>query len=313
MTRALTNRLRGIFPPLPTPLTPGGNIDDEGLRRLIAHLVEGGVHGLWVLGSGGTYVAHTDDEKRRIVSTVVKEVGGAIPVLAGAGDCSTRKAIQGVELIAEAGADGAFVIPPFYFLHEQSELLNYFEAIAEVAPIPLMLYNNPANTQNGLTIDSIEQLSHVERIVGIKDSTCDLSYFQSLLHRFGTNPLFRVFQGGEFLVATSLLFGAHGAVFGLANVAPRLSVEIYEAARAKEVDRLVSLQERLVSLLEIEDIHGKGNDRSFLGGVQAALELLGVCSRTLPKPFLSFTEAEVARVDSILNKEGLLNLVRPQA
>lgn len=313
MTRSeLGEKLRGIYPPIPTPLTSEGSIDEKSLCSLVAHLLDGGVHGLWVMGGGGAFVLHTEDEKLRVIRTVVREARGRVPVLAGGGDCGTKKAIENLERVAEAGADAAFVIPPFYFVHDQSELRDYFEEISERAALPFMLYNNPINTQNGLRVETVVKLAKSENILGIKDSSCDYSFFQRLTQALKAFPHFKMFQGGESLVASSFLFGAHGAILGLANAFPRLCVDIYEAAQAKDVDRLITLQERFLSLLQIEDIHENGNDRSFLGGIQTALELMGICSRNLPKPFAPFAETEVRRVQAILNKYGVFDLARTQ-
>jgi len=301
----LQKSLKGIFPAVSTPLTEEGALDEKGLRNLVAHLLEGGVHGLWVLGSGGSFVALTDDQKLQIIRIVVEEVRGRIPILVGAGDCTTAKVIQNVNLVAEMGADAAFVVAPFYFFHSQSELICHYEEIALKAKLPIMIYNNPSNTKNGLSVENVAGLAKDERILGIKDSSCDFSQFLRLVQRLKGNERFRIFQGGELLVPASFLFGAHGAVFGLANVVPKLCVALYRAASAKDVDRLVSLQEQFLSLLRLEDIHGEGNDRSFLGGIQASLELMGICGRTLPKPFATFSGDELHRIESILKAERL--------
>jgi len=301
----LRNRLQGIYPAVPTPLTPAGSLDEKGLRRLTAHLLEGGVHGLWVMGSGGSYVTYSPGERQAVIRVVLQETGGRIPVLAGAGECGTRKAIETLAAVADVGADAAFVTTPYYFIHDQAELRGYFDSIAEDSTLPFVVYNNPINTQNGLTVETVAYLARQERILGVKDSSCDFGFFQRLVQRLKSFPDFRIFQGGEFLVAPSLLLGADGAIFGLANVVPRLCVSLYRAAKNQDVNQVIQLQEDFLQVLEVEDIHGRGNDRSFLGGIQAALELLGICGRTLPKPFATFSLEEVRRVANILESKGI--------
>ena len=304
-TEGLRQRLRGIYPAVPTPLTTAGGLDEGGLRKLIVHLLEGGVHGLWMLGSGGSFAVLTSQQRRQVTRIAVEEAAGRVPVLAGASDCATEATIANARTVADLGADGAFVVAPYYFFHTQDELLGHFEEVALEGRVPVMIYNNPINTKNGLTLESLDTLSRDHRILGVKDSSCDFALFQQLVHRFKDRPEFRIFQGSESTIAPSFLFGAQGAVLGVANVAPRLCVYLYEAAQRRQLDRLIALEAQFLDLLAIEQVDRGSTDRSFMGGIQAALELMGICGRTLAKPLVTFSEAEVAVVAQLLNT-GLL-------
>jgi len=273
------SHLSGIIVPLATPLHSDESVDEAGLRRLVQHVVRGGVHGVFVMGSTGEFAALADDERRRAVEVVVDEVKGKVPVLAGVGDSSTRRALLRVEQAQELGVDALVAILPYYHrVNNMEEAKEHFEAMAKAASLPIVIYNIPQRVGVSLTVEAIDDLREVPQVVGVKDSSEDFSRFQALV-RMGS-AAFRVFQGSELQAAAGLLLGAHGAVPGMANLAPRLCVELYEAARDMRVEQVRELHRALSELNRIYWLEGS----SPIGSLKAALEMVGICQPYPARP-----------------------------
>jgi len=273
------SHLSGIVVPLATPLHADESVDDASLRRLVQHVLRGGVNGVFVMGSTGEFAAVTDSERRRAVEIVVDEVKGKVPVLAGVGDSSTRRALLRVDEAQGLGVDALVAIMPYYHtVNTMEEAKAHFEAIAKAASLPVLMYNIPQRIGVSLTIDVVTDLREVGQIVGIKDSSEDFNRFQAMI-RMGS-AAFRVFQGSELAGAASLLMGAHGCVPGMANLAPRLWVAIYEAGHEGNVERVRELNRAASELNRIYSFEGS----SPIGGLKAALEMIGICQPYPARP-----------------------------
>jgi len=273
------SHLSGIVVPLATPLHADESVDDAGLRRLVQHVLRGGVNGVFVMGSTGEFAAVTDSERRRAVEVVVDEVKGKVPVLAGVGDSSTRRALGRVDEAQGLGVDALVAIMPYYHtVNTMEEAKAHFEAIAKAASLPVLMYNIPQRIGVSLTIDVVTDLREVSQIVGIKDSSEDFNRFQAMI-RMGS-AAFRVFQGSELAGAASLLMGAHGCVPGMANLAPKLWVAIYEAGHQGNVERVRELNRAASELNRIYSFEGS----SPIGGLKAALEMIGICQPYPARP-----------------------------
>ena len=302
----LKERVRGIFSAVPTPLTEDEGLDEPALGRVIEHLLSGGVHGLWLLGSGGEAATLSDAVRRDTVAATMSLVGGRVPVLVGTGATSTRQTIADTHLAGELGADGASILAPYYFRLSPDELRAHYEAVLRETDTPIMIYHNPWNTKLPMSVAMVEALSAHERVIGIKDSAGDFAFTQALLYRFHDRSGFRVFQGIETNVAATLLLGGDGAVLGLANLAPGLCVELYEVATRGDVDRAFALQARLSRLLESLSDGPDASDGLFVGGVKFGLSLLGICGPRATRPFRPLNAAEKDRLRQAMQGEGLL-------
>ena len=237
-------QVRGIIPPVVTPMLPDEEVDYPKLRRFIDHQIACGVHGIFVLGTTGECYALDADEKRRVVATAVEQVDKRVPVYAGTGAETTREAVRHTQMAEREGADGVSVITPYFIMPSQAEVIDHYRRVAESTSLPVVLYSNPS-TCGGLKIepDTVAKLAGVRNIVAIKDSSGDL---QNLIETVRLVPeLFAVLQGRDTLIAPALLFGARGAVPASCNIAPKLVVEIYEAFTAGDVDRAKAAQRRL--------------------------------------------------------------------
>ncbi len=168
-------KLRGIIPPVVTPMTTDQEVDLPGLRKHIDLMLARGVHGIFVLGTTGEFYALDEHEKQQVVAAAIAHVGGRAPVYAGTGAETTREVIRLTKMAEKEGAAGVSVITPYFIKPNQAELFDHFRRIAESTALPVVLYNNPA-TCGGLSIEpeTVARLAEVPNIIGIKDSSGDL-------------------------------------------------------------------------------------------------------------------------------------------
>jgi 4-hydroxy-tetrahydrodipicolinate synthase len=243
-------------------------LNEVAMRRLVNHLVEGGVQGLFALGSQGEFWAFDPHEKRRVLEIVVEETRGRLPVYAGTTGITTRETIALTQMAREAGVDAVSILTPFFLSPNQEELYQHFLSIAKAVSLPILLYNNPARTGVKLMPDTVERLAQVENIVGIKDSSGDLSLTAEYVQR--TPDEFAVLMGRDTLILAGLLYGCAGAIAATANVAPRLLADIYERFKAGDMVGALAAQEQLAPLRQA---FGWG---TFPVVVKEALDLMGL-------------------------------------
>src|SRR6516162_1167685 len=221
-------QIRGIIPPVATPMQANEDLDLPRLKWFLDHLITSGVHGVFVLGTNSEFYAMDEKEKQQVIATAVEHVNGRVPVYAGTGAETTREAVRLTKMAEKEVANGVSVITPYFVLPNQQEIYDHYRRIAENTSLPVVLYNNPA-TCGGVKIDvdTVGRLAEVPNILAIKDSSGDL---QNTIEYLRVVPeRFSVLQGRDTLIYQALIFGARGAVPATANIAPALVVAIYEA------------------------------------------------------------------------------------
>src|SRR5579875_1224373 len=278
------SRLRGILPPVLTPLTPDETVDERSLRRLVDFLVGAGVHGLWVMGTTGEFPCLPEAERARAVAVVVEQAAGRVPVVAGVGDSSTALALRHARHAAEAGVDGLASTPPHYFPHAMDEVVAHFRALKEAHPeLPLLIYHIPQTVKVRMTLDVTLTLAREGVCAGIKDSQNDLEWFRSLVLAVrdeGLTERFRCLLGSRVLIDAGLAVGAVGAVPAVANVAPAAAVVAQELAIRFEDLKLVA--------------RGGSSNAASLGAMKHVLRLWGVIDHAvLTRPLRPLAPAEV--------------------
>lgn len=301
--------LRGVIPPIATPFTEQGELDIKSLESLTEHLIHGGVHGVFCLGSTGECAALTDDERERIVETVVRVTVDRVPVLAGITDTSTKRTIEQGKMVANAGADGVVVAPPFYHMHTQDELIQYFRDLAQALPIPVIAYNVPVLVKTPLNPATIEILAREGTIMALKDSGGNSNILREYLIRTKDIPGFTVLTGMEFLVDTAIQMGCHGSVPGIGNVAPRAYVDLYNLAVQGDYVKARELQEKLIKLFDIcyQGSPKISGSASALSGFKSALRWLGVINTAkMAAPMGSLAPDEESKVRDVLLSLGFL-------
>ncbi len=286
--------LKGIIPPLVTPLLNQDKLDLPGLERLVEHLISGGVHGLFILGTTGEGPSLGYPLRYELTERVCDQVNGRLPVLVGVTDTSLTESVKLAEAAASRGADAVVAAPPYYFTSSQSELEGYFQILADRSPLPLFLYNMPSHTKVNIAAETIAKLSEHKNIIGLKDSSGNLVYFQKVVRMMEDHSGFSLLVGPEELLMQSVLSGAHGGVNGGANMFPKLYVKMYEAALSENVDEMKRLQKQIMQISST--IYSVGNSPgSYLQGVKSALSILGICSDVMALPGQSHSADEKKR------------------
>ncbi|ACQ79693.1 dihydrodipicolinate synthetase [Beutenbergia cavernae DSM 12333] len=314
----MTQVLHGVIPPMCTPLTAEGDaVDDASLRRLVDHLVDGGVHGLFVLGTTGEVTGLTDAQREQVLRVAVEHAAGRAPVLAGAIDTSTARVADQIRRAQDAGADVVVVTAPFYAGTHPAEIRRHFEAVARVATVPVVAYDIPSRVGTKLRAIDVADLAEAGAIVGVKDSSGSDVSIRALLAARRERDLrdFAVFTGSELTVDYALALGADGVVPGLGNVDPAGYRRLYDSARSGDVAAARAEQDRLFELFAITSVattQSRSTTSAALGAFKAALVLLGVLAHgTLASPGIAPDADDVRQVRRSLEQAGLIGGVTP--
>jgi len=302
--------LKGIVPPVCTPLSPELEVDVASLERLIGFLIDEGVTGLFVLGSSGEAPYLTDAQRDVVVEVAVKTVSAQVPVLAGAIDMTTARMIEHARRAVSLGADAIVATAPFYAAVTQPpEVDLHFRTLKAACGAPLLAYDIPVAVHSKLEPGELLPLARDHVIDGLKDSSGDLAMMREVIIGTRALPEFCTFTGSELVVDCAMQAGASGAVPGLGNVDPRGFVDLYRLCRAGDWDQARAQQERLIRLFAITHCAqpGKGRSSAALGGFKTALLLRGVIStNAMALPQAALDEAETAAVREVLVATGLL-------
>jgi 4-hydroxy-tetrahydrodipicolinate synthase len=281
-----------------TPLLDRDTLDAAGLERLIEHILAGGVHGLFILGTTGEAASLSHRLRHELIERVCSQVDRRVPVLVGITDTSFVESVNVAQKAAQAGAQALVLAPPYYFPAGQPELLEYLEHLTPQLELPLFLYNMPNQPKPGFDVDTVRAAADIPGIVGIKDSSANMLYFHRLLSMLDSRPDFTLLMGPEQLLAETILLGGHGGVCGGANLLPRLYVDLYEAACAKDLARVEVLHKTVMRVHATIFSVGQFESR-FIKGLKCSLSLLGICDDFLAEPFHRFRapQREIVRRD----------------
>jgi dihydrodipicolinate synthase/N-acetylneuraminate lyase len=287
----------GIIPPIITPMVGRDRLDHAGLERLIEHLLAGGVHGIFALGTTGESPSLSYALRREMVARTVGFVRGRVPVLVGITDTSFVETVQLAKHAADCGATALVLSTPYYFPAGQTELRYYVDELVRELPLPVMLYNIPSLTKVAFELSTLEYLTRHPQIVGLKDSGGDLGYYKQAVGLKAMRPDWSILLGPEALLAESLKLGGDGGVAGGANIFPALFVQLYQAVRDND-PKWEALQQKVERLQKIYDV-GKYASR-FIKATKCGASLLGICDDFLADPFHRFHPEDRATVDAIL-------------
>ncbi|HEX7804914.1 MAG TPA: dihydrodipicolinate synthase family protein [Cellulomonas sp.] len=304
-----TPTFHGIVPPLVTPLTADGELDLASFERLVNRQLEGGVHGLFVLGSSGE-VGYLDAAQRdTVLRAAVHLAGGSVPVLAGVCETSTRRVVAEIGSAVAAGVDAVVATAPFYVRTDDAGIERHFRAIGAASTVPVFAYDVPVRVHVKLDTDMLVRLGVDGALAGVKDSSGDDVSFRRLLaaNRAAGSPL-ALFSGHEVVVDGAFLWGADGAVPGLANVDPAGYVRLWDAAQAGDWAAARAEQERLAALFEIVfQPVGMGGDAVGLGAFKTALRAIGtIDTNVMCAPCPVVTGPAVDAIQDIVKAAGLL-------
>jgi 4-hydroxy-tetrahydrodipicolinate synthase len=276
-------RIEGIVPPVVTPLLAADRLDLPGLERLIEHMLAGGVHGLFILGTTGEGPSLPYALRREVISAVTKQVKERVPVIVAITDSAAEETVALAKFAADAGASAAALALPYYFPIRQTDVKAYFQAIVPRLPLPVLLYNMPSHVKLHIDLDTLAAFLTAPNVIGLKDSSGDLGYFHRALALAVSRPDWSFMMGSEILLADGIFAGGDGCIAGGANVHPRLFVRQYEAAKARDFKTVQLLQKEIIELNEKLYAEEPGSP-GCIKGIKFALNELGICSDVLAEP-----------------------------
>lgn len=292
--------LSGIIPPLVTPLKDNETLDVESLENLIEHLIAGGVHGLFILGTTGEEQSLSYHLRKQMIIESARINHGRLPLLVCITDTSIVESIKLAKVAAECGADGVVSAPPYYFATGQPELAQFYEELVPQLPLPVYLYNMPSHVKVSFAPDTVARIAKNPQVVGFKDSSANAVYFQSVMYKMQHRQDFAMLVGPEEITGECVLLGGHGGINGGANMFPELYVGMYNAAKAGDLKRVRELQQYIMQISTSIYTVGK-HGSSYLKGLKCALSLLGVIkSDFVASPFYKFDEPEREKIRQAL-------------
>lgn len=293
-------QVRGIIPAVITPLTPAGKFNEAAMRKLLNYLIDGGVHGLFVVGTTGEFYGLTPAEKREIFQVTVDEVKGRVPVYAGTNGITTRETVMLTQLAEECKVDAVSVLTPMFITPNQGQLFEHYKTVAAETALPVVLYNNPPKTGVNLAAATVAQLAEISNIISIKDSSGDLTLTAEYIRLTQGREDFNVLVGRDTLIYGALCYGAAGSIASCANVAPRLCADIYEKYIAGDLKGSLAAQFRLAPLRIAFTIG------TFPAVIKESLTMLGIEAGPCMEPVGAMTSAERENLHKVLTDMGLL-------
>jgi dihydrodipicolinate synthase/N-acetylneuraminate lyase len=299
-------KYHGIVPPMITPLLDRDTLDVAGLERLVEHIVAGGVHGLFILGTTGEGPSLGYRLRRELIEHTCRLVNHRVPVLVGITDTAFVESVSVARAAADSGADAVVLAPPYYLPEGQPELQEYLAHLVPELPLPLFLYNMPALTKVPFEIETVRRAMDEPRVIGLKDSSGDMGYFHRAFGLVHHRPDWTLLIGPEEMLFDAVLAGGHGGVNGGANVFPRLYVKLFEAARAGDLATARKLHAVVMQVSEALYRIGR-HPSAIIKGIKGAARSLGLCDDFMAEPFHRFRGEQRTLLEK--NVQRLQNLM----
>lgn len=291
---------RGSIAAVPTPLTSDGSVDQDALQKTIKHVISGGCSGLLVLGSSGEVTALSTQARRQVIATTVDAAEGRCSVIVGIASPSMNGALDDLVALNEVSVAAALVVPPFYGKLDQLEVERFYRILHDHSELPLLGYNIPAFTGIRIDVSTATQLADDGVLVGIKDSSRDLEYFQqiAMISPANGNP-WMSYIGTDSLLLPALMFGASGGITLAASIAPSWTSALVRAVNMAEYTEASALQAKITSLIFAL------RRGTFPAGAKAALSLLGFGGGELAAPASGLSVGEVIELRKDLCRLGV--------
>ena len=294
--------LKGIIPPIITPMNEDESINAGELRNQVNRLIGAGVHGLFPFGTNGESYILNEQEKEQVLSVVVEETAGRVPVYAGTGCVGTKDTIRMSQMAESLGADVLSVITPWFAKASDDELYDHYCAVAKAVKIPVVLYNIPARTGNSLSPALVKRLSQVENIAGVKDSGGNFDNMLQYLEKTRENKDFAVLSGNDSLILWNLIAGGSGGIAGCANVYPETMTAIYERFVAGDLEGARKAQD---SIRSFRDCFKYGNPNTI---VKTAVAMLGYPVGKCRAPFNQIPPQGIEAIQKVLDENRGLGM-----
>ncbi len=280
----IRNKLKGTGVALVTPFTGKGEVDFEGLGKVIDHSIKGGVEYLVSLGTTGESVALSKEEKAEILKFTVEHNAGRVPVVAGFGGNNTAELIKSIEAQDFKGIDAILSVSPYYNKPTQAGIVAHYKSVAAVSPLPILLYNVPSRTGSNIAASATLQIANeVENIIGIKEASGDFAQAMQLVKNAPKD--FLLISGDDNITLGLIAYGFHGVISVVGQAFPSIFTEMVRKALAGDFEAAKTLHYKLNDITDM--LFAEGNP----GGVKYALELQGVCASNLRLPLVPISDA----------------------
>jgi 4-hydroxy-tetrahydrodipicolinate synthase len=299
--------IKGVIVPILTPLTPEEKVDTGSLRRLVAYLLNNGVHGIWAAGTTSEFAALPDDQRNLSIETVVEEVRGRVPVIGNISAPATGMAIKLGFAVRDLGLAGLAATPPFYFPSTQPELLDHFRFIQDRLDVPLWVYNIPSTVKTIVEPATVAALAADGAVVGIKDSSGagePLAHLNLLCEQRGLQ-LYR-FIGTMHRIGSATEVGVHGVIPSISNLVPAAASKAWEAGdrgdstTAFDHQMTISVASKVTRLAT-----GSGLNSRVISGMKSALKIMGVIDHDIvTRPLRGLTQKEKGGIPAVLEELG---------
>lgn len=297
-----TTFIKGVIPPIVTPVNKNEQVLEKTIRQIVDHVIAGGVHGILSLGSNGEFYGLDPEEQERVASITIDQTGGRVPVYVGIASITTRECLRWAMLAENMKAQAVSLLHPMFLSPNDEELYRHFKTIAEATSLPVLLYNNPDRMRCGISADLLERLAEIPNIVGVKESSGDMTLTAEFIRRT-CDKGFKVFAGRDILILSTLAYGGVGTVASTANVVPELVVEIYDRFMAGD---LVGAREAQYRLAPLRMAFNLG---SFPVVTKDCMRLLGFDVGEPIKPNRRCLPENMEKLKRLLDDAGARNLM----
>ncbi len=291
--------VKGVIAAIVTPFDERGQVSPSGIEIIVDHLVSNGVHAIMTTGGTGEFPNLLREEKQLVTRLIAKQVRGRIPVIAGTASCSTQETLLLMADAAEAGADAAIIVAPYYFKLPEESLYRYYLDVADQGALPVILYNNPLYTGNELSAATMAKLGDHERIIGVKQSNANMGELVELVRLGGSKMSVTTGIDSQFYPA--LCIGATGIFSTAASVIPRQMVQVYDLFQQGRREEALALHMKLQLLNRFLEY-----DPGYVAPAKEALTMMGFPAGPVRRPLPDLTEEERRGVREALVELGLI-------
>lgn len=287
--------IKGIIVPILTPMNPDESINEQELRNQVNRQIAAGIDGIFPFGTNGEGYILNDADKEQVLSVVIDEVKGRVPVYAGTGCISTKDTIRQSLMAKSLGADILSIITPSFAAASQNELYEHYKTVAEAVDLPIVLYNIPARTGNAIAPATVGKLAKIDNIVGAKDSSGNFSNILAYIDAGkASDPNFAMLSGNDQMIIWTLLAGGDGGIAGCANVYPAVMASIYDLFVAGKIEEAKAVN---ASVGTFRACFRFGNPNTV---VKTAVEMLGYPVGKCRAPFNQVSEEGIKALEKVL-------------
>ena len=294
--------IKGVIVPILTPMNEDETINELELRNQVNRQIDNGIHGIFPFGTNGEGYILSDAEKEHVLSVVVDEVKGRVPVYAGTGCISTKDTIRMSLMGKSVGADVLSIITPSFAAASQNELYDHYAAVAKAVDMPIVLYNIPARAGNAIAPATVGKLSKIDNIVGATDSSGNFDNMLQYIEQTRGRKDFAVLSGNDSLILWNLLAGGKGGIAGCANIYPKNMASVYDLFVTGDLEGARKAQDAIRSF---RNCFKFGNPNTI---VKAAVALLGYSVGKCRAPFNQVSEDGVAAIKKVLEENKAANM-----